>query len=144
MLGANPGANAPDSVEYTFVDNDFDFSPENMNTLNSDQIEKQDPELLKLSIADLQIKNNLNRGTMVGAIANLMHAYPDQAANVVDLLGRELMFQDKHISEYLADRKKDNASDDVILKEVEQAIKIVIDDAIKALPMKVDTQQLRK
>jgi len=81
---------------------------------------------------------------MVGAIANLMHAYPDQAANVVDLLGRELMFQDKHISEYLADRKKDNASDDVILKEVEQAIKIVIDDAIKALPMKVDTQQLRK
>jgi hypothetical protein len=77
----------------------------------------------------------LNRGKMLRILGDLMNQAPDQASELADLIARELKLRDKNISKYLADRKKDNISDDAIFNEVGQAIKLVVDKVIEELPI---------
>lgn len=81
------------------------------------------------AIANGEMEKERNRGIILNFIG--VKEYVDIIAPA---MARELKHKEKTISDYIGGRKKDKASDETIQYEVEEAIKVLIDQVVKDLP----------
>jgi len=80
-------------------------------------------------VANGKIEQERNRARILNKLG--VKEVTDQT---IDLMSHELKSHDKNISEYITQRKKENAADSNILDDVKEAITLLIDKVIEDLP----------
>jgi len=109
------------------------YPQETMSTRDTLEMETSLGQELKDKInANGKIEQERNRGRVLNILGK-----KESTDIVVDLIGRELKSHDKNISEYITQRKKENAPDNTIVADVKEAIKALIDKLIKDLPIEI-------